>query len=121
MVGIKSTARKFGGRVKLGVGICYTAFVSAILLSSGVLVARHMEKGSEWYALSYLEFPIYFAPVFLHLLWQLRSFEPKDTKLSLFLFKSNGLTACLLIIALALLHWKTETAYSPNFILPEID
>jgi len=23
MVGIKSTARKFGGRVKLGVGICY--------------------------------------------------------------------------------------------------
>jgi len=38
MVGIKSTARKFGGRVKLGVGVCY--LICVVLITYASLVWR---------------------------------------------------------------------------------
>ena len=35
MVGIKSTARKFGGRVKLGVGVCFAFCYALLILATG--------------------------------------------------------------------------------------
>ena len=121
MVGIKSTARKFGGRVKFGVGVCYIAFISATIFGAFMKTQKFIDEGSEWYAINSYEFPIYFLPCALHLLWQIKNFNSQNDKLSLTIFKSNSLAAALLIIGIILLQLKTQTAWISDFVPPNIE
>ena len=89
MIGVKSTARLFGKRTKLGVGLCYTAAI--ILIGYALFVTSH-----PVYALGLA------APFSLHLFWQVWKLAPSNAKLCLSLFKSNRTAGLLLIVGLAI-------------------
>ena len=89
MVGIKSTARKFGGRVKLAVGVCYVVFLSLIFLINW----------KEYTEIDTFFLSIFLLPLGLHLTWQLLTLNPQDAKNALSKFKSNFLAGFLAILA----------------------
>ena len=109
MVGIKSTALRFGGRVKLGVGICYLIF---FCLTTGVWISG-MDTLHQYYldqiAPDIIHVPIYKSPVVylpallpgVQLLKQVREFNLNDPWKNLALFKSNVWQAILWLIASA--------------------
>lgn len=108
MVGIKSTALRFGGRVKLGVGVCYLVSVIFCWLAVGAIFynfggenfipqGSYTEFGPRIFALVYGFCLIGFAA---HLIWQIIIFRADDIKSSLDLFKSNVWAAALMIVAM---------------------
>jgi 4-hydroxybenzoate polyprenyltransferase len=89
VVGIKSSARLFGSRVRLGVGLCYGAAV--LLLVAALVLVR---AG----AFAYLG-----AGAFgLHLAWQTWRIERRDPALALRLFRSNRDAGLILFALLSL-------------------
>lgn len=88
LVGIKSTARLFGDKVRTGVGLLYAAAVVsaglAVWLGGAGIVA----------ALAVLAFAA-------HLAWQVSSIRPQDTSHSLMLFRSNRDAGLILFAGLA--------------------
>jgi len=87
IAGIKSSARFFGERVKLGVGICYglaLAFMTAAFLQAGVGVASFIGLGL-------------FA---LHLGWQVARIDRSDGAGALRLFRSNRDAGLILFAAM---------------------
>jgi len=106
MVGIKSTALRFGGRVKLGVGVCY-AFATALCWLA--ISASYYNYDADYvvpeggYTIDMSGAVIallYFIPLAgftFHLIWQVLKFRPENTESSLKLFKSNFWAALLLI------------------------
>jgi 4-hydroxybenzoate polyprenyltransferase len=88
MIGIRSTARRFGGRVKFGVGMSYG--ICLTLLTSGLLLSQ-----SPIAALAVIPFA-------LHLGWQVLQLGEPPYPRAITLFKSNGWAAVILIIALPL-------------------
>jgi 4-hydroxybenzoate polyprenyltransferase len=76
VVGIKSSARLFGARVRLGVGLCYGAAVLLLALALGLVRAGPL----AW--LGVLAFG-------LHLAWQTWRIDRRDPALALRLFRSN--------------------------------
>ena len=107
MVGIKSTARKFGGRVKLGVGVCYLVTVLLFwyaFYDSYTNFPRDIVEPAEGsygvpipLIVYYLFFLMPIIPFSIHLFWQTRKFSPTDSKSSLKIFKSNFWAALVLI------------------------
>ena len=87
VIGIKSTARRFGGRVRLGVGVSYA--LSTILISAGLFLSQN----------SLAAFAV--LPFALHLAWQIYRLVPNDKQRALRLFKSNSHAAILLMLGLA--------------------
>ncbi len=84
MIGVKSTARRFGKRVRLGVGISYA--LSCILIG----LAYYLETGIWQYSA--------IAALFgLHFFVQVKRLDPTDSALSLRLFKSNAIAALILV------------------------
>jgi len=107
MVGIKSTARKFGGRVKLGVGVCYVLSFIAILIALrskifGVAYLpqfrAHMHGNSQplWLPL------LVMLPYGLHLLAQIILLKSNIGTKFLTIFKSNKFAALILIATILL-------------------
>ena len=106
MVGIKSTARRFGDSVKKGVLVCYAgclifiAFATLkilgepLSLTDGTEAIRHM---SNRIACGFL-----LLPFTLHLLTQVKELRPDHSETSLKIFKSNKSAAFLLIIGFVL-------------------
>jgi 4-hydroxybenzoate polyprenyltransferase len=88
VIGIRSTARRFGGRVRLGVGISYA--LSVTFITSGLLLSQ-----TPLAALAVLPFAA-------HLLWQIARLRPDAPGRALTLFKSNGWAAGFLIASLVL-------------------
>lgn len=88
VIGIRSTARRFGQRLRLGVGISYALSVSFI--TSGLLLSQ-----TPFAAFAALPFAA-------HLFWQVVQLRAYTPDRALRLFKSNGWAAALLIIALTL-------------------
>lgn len=88
VIGIRSTARRFGGRVRLGVGVSYAVSVS--LITGGLLLSQ-----TPFAALATLPFAA-------HLLWQVVRLRLDAPDRALNLFKSNGWAAVLLMGALVL-------------------
>ena len=88
IIGVKSTARKFGKRIKLGVAISYS--LCAALTTYAV---------SQASALSLL-WALLTVPFFAHLIWQVTSLNPQDSRNSLKRFKSNLWAGGLLIAGL---------------------
>jgi 4-hydroxybenzoate polyprenyltransferase len=88
LVGVKSSARRLGEKVPLGVGLCY-AF-ALLLLGAAIWQVR-----PDWVALLTLLFPA------LHLANQAFHADPNDGELALKLFRSNR--TCGLLVFLAML------------------
>jgi 4-hydroxybenzoate polyprenyltransferase len=89
MVGVKSSARRLGGKIRRGVGIFYAlAIVFAGL--AGVFAGLG------------LLFWIGLAAYALHLAWQTRRVRPDDGALALRLFRSNREAGFVLLIAIIL-------------------
>ncbi|MEM7730257.1 MAG: 4-hydroxybenzoate octaprenyltransferase [Pseudomonadota bacterium] len=95
VIGIRSTARRFGGRVRSGVAVSYAISVASIGL--GLLMSQN-----AWSAFAVLPFA-------LHLAWQVRALDPARPDRALPLFKSNVPAAFLLVIGLAALSWLTPS------------
>lgn len=90
VIGIRSTARRFGARVRMGVGIAYG--LSVALITTGLLLSQNADAA------------IAIIPFAAHLFWQVVCLRPDAPDNALSLFKSNGWAAILLIIGLALTH-----------------
>ena len=114
IIGIKSTARKFGKRVRLGVAVCY--FMSAILFLRSLywtdIELRYFDyrytfvnffagPGGRFLRLHALLFILPFA---IHLWWQIKKFKLSDDTNYLRLFKSNVTAAFILIITIIALY-----------------
>ncbi len=94
MIGVKSTARLFGNKVKLGVGISY--LLVAVLLAAAFMLSLVSTKEDPNLRLLSL------FPFFLHLFWQVQALETEDNNAYLNIFKSNRSAALLLIAGLSL-------------------
>jgi 4-hydroxybenzoate polyprenyltransferase len=88
VIGIRSTARRFGNRVRAGVGLCYA--LSVILITVGLLVSQ-----TPFAALAV-------PPFGAHLIWQVTRLKKNVPDRALTLFKSNGWAAVILIGGLIL-------------------
>jgi 4-hydroxybenzoate polyprenyltransferase len=88
LVGVKSSARRLGGKAAAGIGLVYAAAVS--LWAAAIWTVR-----PDWLALAAL------APAALHLADQALRADPRDGKLALRLFRSNR--TCGLLVSLAML------------------
>jgi 4-hydroxybenzoate polyprenyltransferase len=89
IAGVKSTALKFGARVREGVGFFYAV---AFVLIGVALVAAGAFRGFAligWLALG------------LHFAWQIRQLDPADGALALKLFRSNREAGLLFAAGLA--------------------
>ncbi len=110
MIGVKSTARLFGHKVKLGVGVCYALamvfLLAAILLSIYIgnsMTVRLPHKIITTHFLTLKNVLIAFGAVSLfslHLIWQVKSIDMNNTHKCLKLFKSNRTAALVLIFPL---------------------
>jgi 4-hydroxybenzoate polyprenyltransferase len=92
IVGIRSTARLFGPRAKLGVGVFYAA--SAAL----VLAAIEAAGGGTIALIGWLAFCV-------HLAWQTSQVEGADPATALRLFRSNRDAGLILFSGIALQGW----------------
>jgi 4-hydroxybenzoate polyprenyltransferase len=88
IVGIGSTARLFGGRVRLGVGSLYVLAVCCVAAALSAAGAGMLAQGGL----------VFFA---LHLGWQTIRIDPGDGALALRLFRSNRDAGLLLFAGLA--------------------
>ena len=89
MVGVKSSARRLGANVRLGVGVFYLlAVVFAALAGLLAGLGPLFYLGLTGYA--------------VHLLWQTRSIRTDDGPLALALFKSNREAGLVLLLAIIL-------------------
>lgn len=89
MVGVKSSARRLGSNVRLGVGVFY---LLAIVLAAGAGIAAGLGP------LFYVSLTAYA----LHLSQQTRRIRPDDGALALRLFKSNREAGFILLLAIIL-------------------
>ncbi len=89
MVGVKSTARRLGKDVRVGVGVFY-ALAALFAALAGVAAGLWLPF--------YVAIVVYAA----HLAWQVRTLKPEDGVLALRLFRSNRETGFILLAAIAL-------------------
>jgi 4-hydroxybenzoate polyprenyltransferase len=89
MVGVKSSARRLGANVRLGVGVFY---LIAIAFAAGAGIAAGLG------VLFYVGLTLYA----LHLSWQTRRVRKDDGALALRLFKSNREAGLILLLAIIL-------------------
>ena len=92
IVGIRSTARLFGARVRLGVAIFYAA--SAAL----ALAAIECAGGGAIALIGWLAYAA-------HLMWQVSRVQGADAKTALRLFRSNRDSGLILFAGIALQGW----------------
>jgi 4-hydroxybenzoate polyprenyltransferase len=95
IVGIRSTARLFGSKVRLGVGLFYLGaaiFAQAALFAGGGRIIA--QSGVCCFA--------------LHLVWQLRRVEGATTQTALALFRSNLYAGLILFAGFALDGWTAH-------------
>ena len=108
-VGVKSTARRFGKRVKLGVGMSYSMFLICTALAIhrnglNTITGKYLHKYPDENGVVIIE-PIWIALIMfisaLHLTIQIVRLNPNDPIAALGLFKSNISLGFLLISSLS--------------------
>lgn len=115
MIGVKSTARLFGGKVKLGVGISYLLCVillfSARYLTPIVFFADPEINANKMSTPLLLSAIGTVAPFAIHLARQVFRLSTSNNDKSLQLFKSNRTAALLLILMwiLSAYYWNYTT------------
>ena len=95
LVGVKSTARLFGDKAPLAVGIAY-------ILALGLWAAALWSVRPDWVALLAL------IPAALHLGWQASRADPADGELALRLFRSNRFAGLLVFLAMLVVGASTR-------------
>lgn len=103
LVGIKSTARKFGQKVKQGVLVCYSlcallVFTALNFSLSNPMVHKNSEAITERNMNEFLIIFFLFLPFLFHLITQVKSIVIASPETNLKIFKSNASAAILLII-----------------------
>ncbi len=88
LVGVRSTARLFGARIRPAVWLLYLASIAAVSFA--------VWREGDWTT------PLLAAPFGLHLLFQAAKFDPANNALSLRLFQSNRDAVILLVVSLAI-------------------
>ncbi|MEP3892076.1 MAG: 4-hydroxybenzoate octaprenyltransferase [Hellea sp.] len=99
-IGVKSTARRFGKRVKYGVGISYVICTILVAYSGFGEFFWNSAPSVTYKHWDFLVTTPLILPFFLHLVWQVFTFEPSDGDNALKRFKSNFWAATILIITL---------------------
>jgi 4-hydroxybenzoate polyprenyltransferase len=89
IIGVRSTARFFGSRVRPAVGVL---FAGAVILAEAALLAAKVGLVAQLGLLAFAA----------HLSWQVRSIDPQDQEKALMLFRSNRNAGLLLFAGLAL-------------------
>ena len=98
IVGIKSTARLFGAKVRLGVGLFY---LGAALFAQAALIAGGGGLIAQVALCGYC----------LHLAWQLRCVEGATPQVALKLFRSNRHAGLILFAGFALDGWVARVVF----------
>ncbi len=93
LVGIKSTARRFGKHKRLGVAICYALFVCLGIWSTKVAISQNSSDPIFQY---FLGFGLWGPSIFCLLVF-IGKFHPPKYGNSLDIFKSNWIVAAFLI------------------------
>ena len=107
IIGVKSTARKFGNKIKPIVAVCYFIFSVCLYVAFflepfgnvSVVEFLFMEQENLRYMYPFSIFLI-LLPALIFMISIVRRFDPSDTQLCLKLFKSNFWVALLIIIGL---------------------
>ncbi len=102
-VGIKSTARRFGKHIRLGIGMSYMLMI--FLLFAAFSHELYFETGTDDFFEPWIDvFFFLFLPVMLlaggHLAWQVWKLDPNDSSGALRLFKSNFWTGLLIVVSI---------------------
>jgi len=109
-IGVKSTARRFGKRVKLGVGVSYLICVILLVIakySQPITFFSDTAINAERMTAPMINSTFWtVVPFAIHLLFQVTRFKPTNSSLSLKLFKSNFWGAIILISM-----WLTSAYY----------
>jgi 4-hydroxybenzoate polyprenyltransferase len=95
LVGVKSSARRLGGKAAAGIALFYVAAVS--LWGAAIWAVR-----ADWLALAAL------APAALHLANQALRADPRDGELALRLFRSNRMCGLLVLLAMLVVGLATR-------------
>jgi 4-hydroxybenzoate polyprenyltransferase and related prenyltransferases len=95
LVGVKSSARRLGGKAAAGIALFYAAAVS--LWAAAIWAVR-----PDWLALAAL------APAALHLADQALRADPRDGELALRLFRSNRMCGLLVLLAMLVVGLSTR-------------
>jgi len=101
MIGVKSTARRFGNKIRLGAGLCYAAFAIMGIIASVKTLATNFPDPLVYYFVGIgLWAPsIYFLIVFIG------KFRPPNFENSLDIFKSNWIVAAFLIFNMPMVNF----------------
>lgn len=106
VIGIKSTARRFGDKVKLGVLICYSLsalsiFTALKFVASHPMLLDNRQVASPRNVTELLVVFFMFLPFLFHLMTQVKSIKLSSPETNLKIFKSNASAALLLIFCCA--------------------
>lgn len=105
-IGVKSTARRFGSHVKLGVALSYGMTLILLMIAIG-LQASNPESNRA------IALPVVIVfPLAIHLMNQVRRINPTNSQLSLQLFKSNHFAMVLLTFFIAFARVVTDFGLS---------
>ena len=109
-IGVKSTARRFGKRVKLGVGICFGTFIALLIYAftkSSVMLVEPTNITNPMFPLGIDLFGgvILVTPLAIHLLWQVHKLDHLNSVNTLKIFKANFWTGLILIISMSLFQY----------------
>jgi 4-hydroxybenzoate polyprenyltransferase len=104
-IGVKSTARRFGKHVKLGVGVSYAMTIILAILATDLAsyTDEPIPEGGYTVDIPFIVIiGIYFIMLSVfaaHLVWQLKAFSPKSSETALRVFKSNFWAGLLLALS----------------------
>jgi len=112
-IGVKSTARRFGKRVKLGVGASYLMTLILVLIASAKeLLFDSLLNDVLYVVINPIMTLLYISPMILHFTWQVFTLKTDDSKNSLNRFKSNIWAMLILGTLLLLVSVQLGTSLS---------
>jgi len=101
MIGVKSTARRFGNKIRLGAGLCYAAFAIMGIIASVKTLATNFPDPLVYY---FVGIGLW-APSIFFLIVFIGKFRPPNFENSLDIFKSNWIVAAFLIFNMPMVNF----------------
>ncbi len=95
MIGVKSSARGFGKKVRLAVSLCYAALLVLLIISASLSLPTWRSRYFSFAAV------LIILPFAGHLMWQIKSFRLNPSTHYLKLFKSNFWAGLVLATSVA--------------------
>ena len=118
MVGIKSTARKFGPNIRSAVALCYALFIGlGIQATSKTLELHFPADGLGWALKDFYTLGIWSPTAFCAIVYTVKV-KPTDSSESLKIFKSNWLAAAFLIFFMIMFAMMTDDIWRWHLTQP---